>query len=130
MAKVQRVKLVSPADLSDVSVTPTNSRVDFRIDSDGQIYFQQGVGAGFISQYTWLLSGSNADYEARISGISGDDPGGSALNTWIATTADITWNHIVVVVNAVASTSTVEIRDKTTLEILATMTLNMDAEEA
>lgn len=57
--------------------------------SDGNCYTIEG-GAAAVSQGTWLLVGSNSDFEVYLSG-TGTTPSGSALNTWLPLSTTRTW---------------------------------------
>ena len=69
--------------------------VGYSVDSDGatKVKFKAIPGLYFATGVPWLILGSNADYEVLLTKISGDDPtAGPALDTWLATTADRSWD--------------------------------------
>ena len=65
---------------------------------------------------TWLLSGAAADYEIRLTPISGSF-GGSAVNTWLSLSASRAWTLAAGVMPA-SINGTLEIRLVSTGEVL------------
>ena len=127
----QRVTMYG-ASIGHVAIDPADAQVGYRVDSDGDIYTAAGdVTATFSSVGTWLNTGSNADYECRITLINGDDPtSGSALETWLACTSDRTWLWTETVLSGIGLVGLhrIEIRDDTTLEILGSAEIDSQAD--
>ena len=78
------------AYLSDLAIDPDDAEVGFKVDSDGDVYSYNNFGDAYASIGTWLLSGSNSDYECKLSG-TGDTPAGSAIDTWLGCGSDRAW---------------------------------------
>jgi hypothetical protein len=87
---IDLVKLTG-ATLQDVSISPTNSEVAYRLSSAGAEQSYEGIGGSFADIDDWLLIGSAADYECYMEVLSGDIPTGSAVNTWIGLGTTRTW---------------------------------------
>ena len=121
------------ASLNDVAFDPADAEVGFRVDSDGDIYTREGTGGSWTSIGTWLLSGTNADYDCRLDVDSGDTPtSGASTGTWLATTTDRDFilTETVVAGAGLNNSMTLRFRDDTTLEILssAEVTMSVDVE--
>jgi hypothetical protein len=110
------------ADMTDVAIDPADAEVAYRVDSDGDVYERIGTGGAYSSIGTWLQTGANTDYECLLTVVSGDDPtSGSALDTWLACTADRTWvlTETVLAGAGKVNSCTIKIRDDVTFEVLS-----------
>jgi len=121
------------ASLTDIAIDPDDAEVAFRVDSDGDVYTAVGLSASFTSIGTWMNTGANTDYQVRLSSGSDDDPtSGSSVGSWLDTDSDRTWTwtETVLAGTGLQAERTVEWRDKTTMEILgsATLDVNVDVE--
>lgn len=112
----------------DFTVSPANAQVSYRIDSDGNEYKLEN--SGFDSLGAWLQEGSAGDYDCRLTKNSGDDPNsGDALNTWYACSSDRTWTWTQTTQGNIGGNFTIEIRDGTTNDVLASASVIVIAEE-
>jgi hypothetical protein len=118
-------------DITDVAIDPADAEVAYRVDSDGDVYKRIGTGGGYVSAGTWLQSGANTDYECLLTVNSGDDPtSGSALDSWLACTADRTWilTETVLAGAGKVNSCTIKIRDDITFEVLSEAEVLMAAD--
>ncbi len=115
------------ATLSDVQVDPTNASVNYRINSDGDEYEQEG-GGGYSSIATWLLDGSAGDYDCKLTVNSGTSPTGASVGSWLDCGTTRTWTLTQSSVGTSSNNCTIEIRDGTTLEVLASATVTMSSQ--
>ena len=100
----------------------------YRIDSDQFVYY--GDNGSYSSVHRWT-SDPVAGYEARVTIDFGSTPSGSATATWLALTSDRTWS----IVSSVSADTqyteiTVEIRDATSLAVVATAFVTIIAERS
>lgn len=125
-----RVQLVG-GTYQTVTLTPTDAVCQYRLQSTGEEQADQG--SGFVTVGTWLLRGAAADYECRytFTGDTADVTIGSNGVWEVLSTARV-WG-----IQDTASagfqkeiTGTIEIRDAATLEVLASKTLTLQAEES
>ena len=118
------------ADLGDVAIDPDDAQVRYRIDSDGDVYTSEGVGAAFASIGTWLQSGLNSDYQVRFDVISGDTPTGSSTGVWLAASADRTWQFDETSPPGLGKSTVgmVKWRNATTLELLGQADVDMQVD--
>lgn len=88
-----------------------------RIDTDGFVYF--GDNAIFAQQYAWKITGSVGDYEAYCTVNAGSVSG--TTGAWLALDATRDWSVIDSTDNGedVAAAVTIQIRDASTLTVLA-----------
>jgi hypothetical protein len=116
------------AALSDGSVITAGfgtQSAGVRLANDGKIYTEQN---GFFSlNGTWLISGTLANFEARCTVVSGVPIGPTA--TWVALTSTRDWTVIDNTDDGVATeaTITLEIRNASSLAVLATGTWQLIA---
>jgi hypothetical protein len=104
----------------------SSATAGYRLDSDGAAYQTVFSGAYVAIGGEWLLSGSAADYEARATKVSGTTPSGT-LGSWLALSSDRTWSLTTTAGNA-SCVLTIEIRNATTLAVLDTATITLEAE--
>jgi len=91
-----------------------------RLANDGKVYIEQN---GFFTLYeTWLVAGTVANFEARCTVVSGSPIG--PTGTWVALTSTRDWTVIDNTDDGVATdaTITLEIRNASSLTVLATAT--------
>lgn len=117
----------SNTSLSNSVTSPTTASVTYRVDSDGGIYKEQGVGAGFTLFETWRRGGVSSDYEVYFS-YTGDAPTGGTFNTWLGCGSDRDVTSTIVINGAKATTLTVQFRSTVGHLPLdsATVTLDVD----
>lgn len=114
-------------DLSDAlaynfAIDPSDATATFSVTSGGT-----ATNTGAAGQ-TWLLSGAAGDYDVRATLASGSSPTGSALATWHDCGTTRSWTLTQTTVGLNTCTLTVEIRNGTTLAVLATATITITAE--
>lgn len=99
----------------------------YRISSDGFVY--HGDNGAYTSRYRWTAE-PVTNYEARVTLVSGDSPSGSTVGSWLALSTTRTWSIVASIANdgSVFSTLSVEIRDATSLAVVATATITIIAE--
>jgi len=98
----------------------------YRLDSDGSAYRRLGSTAYTAISGEWLLTGSNSDYEARATLVSGSTPSTGTLDSWLGLGTDRTWT--LTSTSSAQSVLTIEIRDATTLEVLDSATITLETE--
>lgn len=76
-----------PASISagDSVFAPNNAFAELYVSNSG------GWGATNGGTGTWLTSGTNSEFQVRLTG-TGDTPSGSALNTWITLSSNTNWS--------------------------------------
>lgn len=116
------------AGLADIDVSPDNASVGYRLNSDGNEQSYQGDGASYTTIALWLLLGSAGDYECRLVVNSGDAPAGSATNTWLSLSTTRAWTLTQLSIGTASNNCTIEIRNASTLDVLATDTVTMSIE--
>lgn len=99
----------------------------YRISNDGFVY--HGDNGTYTSKYRWTAD-PVASYEARVTLTAGDSPSGSAVGSWLALSTTCTWSSVDAVADgsSVYCTLTVEIRNATSLAVVATATVTIIAE--
>ena len=129
-AAAPRVSLTGDS-LFDDTVTPTDAEVGYQLSATGLEQSYEGVGSGYVTIDTWLLSGSAADYDGRLTATGEQPTGGSALATWLnlGTTRAWTLTDSSSIGGALTNSCLVEIRDATTLITLVSATVTMHAHE-
>lgn len=118
---------LTQGNIVDNVFDPLDTQVDFRCDADGFFYDQKGIGAGFVQRSGWIGSCDNTEYEVRLVVNSGDNPTGSALNTWLATSSDRTWTLTQTVVGTKVANVTASIRRTSDDTLIKTVTFAMTA---
>lgn len=113
------------ATYTDDEAFPTNAKSGVRLATDGTLDWIFALGAA--NQYTWLTgSGVNSDYEARWTTTSGTLTSGTT-GTWLGLGTLREWY----VTRSSGGTSTVvgtlEIRAASSLAVLATATITLNA---
>jgi hypothetical protein len=129
---VESVQLAGAA-LADVSATPTDAEVSYRISTTGAEQSYEGTGGSHADIADYLLLGAVADYECFMEDLATGTsvPTGSAVDTWLACTSDRTWTLTDTASGGGALTfnGTIKIRNATTQAILATASVTMSVEE-
>lgn len=113
-----------------ISIAPTDARAGFRLNSSG--VQESGVGTTAISYTTdlsWLLTGTNSQYDARATLTAGSNPTTGTMGTWLNLGTTREWkNEATGAGEAFDTTMTVEIRDASTLTVLATCSVEIWAD--
>lgn len=102
-------------------LAPTNASASIRVANDGTVLKEEGSGAGFVSQFSWDLASSGAaasNYEIRLASAVGIVTG-DATDTWLSLGTTRTWTKTRSSLGSSDGTGTVEIRDASTLDVLA-----------
>lgn len=111
------------------SISPSDARVGYRINADGTVDGSEASTLTWSLDYgTWLTAGTAGQFDVRATLNSGSLTAGTT-GTWMSCSSTRTWT---VEVTANANTSqtanlTIEIRNGTTLEVLATATAVLTA---
>lgn len=121
------------AIISDELVTAGNAEVAYRLTSGGLEQSYEGSPASPIvwdTISTWLLAGAAGDYDCRLSKVSGTDPTTGTLATWqdSGTTREWVWTDTTEG-SPVSFVGTVEVRDGTSLDVLASGTLTVSVDK-
>lgn len=114
--------------LADIDVSPDNASVGYRLNSSGNEESYQGDGASYTTIAQWLLIGAAGDYECRLVVNSGDAPAGSATNAWLVLSTTRAWTLTQTTIGTASNNCTIQIRNASTLEVLATDTATMSVE--
>jgi hypothetical protein len=96
-----------------------------RMDSDGDMYGTV-TSASYTSQYTWLTSGTNSDFEVKLIATSGTLTSGT-LDSWLGMGSDRTWSKTG---SLAVFNGTLSIRDTATGSIVGTATIVLDTNTA
>ena len=125
-----RVQLAG-ATLSDFSITPTNAEVGYQLSGAGNEQSYEGTGSPYSTIQSWLILGSAGDYDCRLTVNSGTAPAGSGTGSWLnlATARAWTLTDTTVIGPVISNNCTIEIRDATTLDVLASATVTMEVQE-
>lgn len=99
----------------------------YQLSNDGFVY--HGNNGTYTSPYRWTAD-PVASYEARVTLLAGDSPSGSTVGAWLALSTIRTWTSVDAVVDgtSVYCNLTVEIRNATSLAVVATATVTIIAE--
>lgn len=99
----------------------------YRISNDGFVY--HGDNGTYTSQYRWTAD-PVASYDARVTLTAGDSPSGSTVGAWLVLSTTRTWSIVDPIAGdgSVYSTLTVEIRNATSLAVVATAVVTIIAE--
>jgi hypothetical protein len=112
-----------------VSVSPVNAAAEVELLNTG-VCNETTIGGG-TSTFNWLISGSAADVDMYLSGTgSALTAGSSPLNTWISGSTGASWG-LLVTLNGDSKTwnGTIQFRDATTLAVIGSCPLTLDAEK-
>lgn len=114
------------ATCNGVAISPANALGRFRMSSDGDAYRGDTAGV-FTSIFTWLTGlGAASDYEVRWTTVSGTLTGGTD-GAWesLGTTRNWTRNRTSDTPGTTTVVGTVEIRNASTLVVLASATITI-----
>lgn len=112
---------------SSLAISPADSSIAAVFSNLGVMQISQN-GGGSVTQYTWQGGGAASDYDIMATVTSGSVTG-SPTGSWLNLASSQSWavtrtSNIAGTTSAVIS---VQIRNATTLAVLATGTLNLDA---
>lgn len=98
-----------------------------RLNSDGYCY--HGDNASYTSQYKWLQSGTNTDFEVYATLTSGSITGTTGSWLSLGTTRDWSAVDSVAEGDSVSAEIILQIRNASTLAVVAMATFNLDANQ-
>lgn len=123
---------VSIANLgvSDVTISPTNASATYQLTNAGVINRITNSG-GTTSPGNWIFpaSAAGANYEVRATVNSGSLTSGTT-GAWTALSSSQSWTLQQTSVGAVSCNITIEIRHATSLAVLDTASITLEAEKA
>lgn len=123
---------VSIADLSvsDVTFSPTNASATYQLTNAGVIN-RITVSGRTTSPGNWIFptSAAGANYEARATVNSGSLTSGTT-GSWIALSSSRSWTLDQTSVGAISCNLTIEIRHATSLAVLDTASITLEAEKS
>lgn len=115
------------ATITDAQGSPATARAIYRVDSNGKVYSRINGGAAVeIGQWCDPVA-SAGGYEARASVLSGTVNTGM-FGTWLALTSSYEWGQEVTTNSFVTGQFQVEIRATGTGTVLATATIDAEAD--
>lgn len=123
-----RVQLLDRTVTKNSTIGGPQPTVFWTLASTGIVQFSAPV-SGTTNGETWLLSGLNSDYEVRFTDQAGDlVVTGVTFGTWLACSTTRTFQMTPPTEDNIdyAHTVLVEIRDKTTLAVLTSATINLN----
>lgn len=97
-------------------------------DKDTSIYGGGSTNTPFAGE--WLVTGSNSEFESRMTTVSGTCTG-SATGSWLANSSSLTWTRTRTLPTGIGTTTyqgTLEIRRASDLTVLETQTITLNAE--
>lgn len=122
------VDVTSPISDSDTQISPTDASASLVVNSSGALTTSPTASGN----QTWLDAGSASQVDVRLTqtGLTGGGAmGGAALATWLncGTTRTWTLTNTTNAFNSSTFTGTLEFRDATTLAVLDTATVTLEA---
>ncbi len=115
------------ASAYDLVFDPTNAEARYRLNSSGieQSYISDDLFYTNIG--TWLVSGTNSQFEVRATETSGTVSTGT-VGSWLVLSTSREWTVARTTIGTKSVTLTIEIRKASTGVIVATATAQLDAE--
>lgn len=116
---------ISARTVSASSIEGIQQTATYKIASNGNVYDHNAT-----LLEAWLDSGTNADFQVRATktGTNNFAMTGSALGSWLATTADQSWSLTIGADGGTISQDIlVEIRNDSTLTVLTSATITIQA---
>lgn len=84
-------ELNGPYSVIQTTSVAGNTTAGFRVSSSGTL--ERRNGSTYTVEHTWLPAGASAaDYDFRVTSITGTSPSGSAVNTWLNAGTSREWN--------------------------------------
>jgi len=116
--------LDSPRTVGHVVLDPANATCYYRVGSSGELY-----GGGSTSAFieVWRDEGSNPDFQVRATKVSGTTPTGT-FGSWLNPGDNPTWALGRSTIGSNQTVMDIEIRDASTLAVLTTSRVTMNAE--
>jgi hypothetical protein len=102
--------------------------VAYQLNSSGKEQYRLGTSGGFTDIGNWVVpNGAASQYEVRATLTSGTFTSGTA-GSWLALTSTRTWTTQQVSLGSKTTSATIEIRNATTLAIVATGSITLLAD--
>ena len=124
------IKLTSPVAVRFASGGVSSASTGYRVANDGFVYTAAGSSLSYVQQEQWdSIAATVGNYEVRATVNSGTTPGGSATGSWLNLGTTRSWTLTATIGTTRTCDLTIEIRDATSLSVLATasVTLTSDA---
>ncbi len=118
-----RVVLSNTTVEKDVFNAPAYAQ--YVIDNNGNAYKDTGAGDVAITGQ-WVTNGTPADYDVRVTLVSGVTPSGSAIATWLNCATDREWHLSQGFPGGKSSELLVEIRRTADSAVLASATIKLN----
>lgn len=114
-AQVRDVVAISDQGIFDFNVDPGSASAQYDVNSDGTISYVTAVsGSGTVENWISPIASAGGNYEVRATKISGTNPTGSALATWLALSTGRSWTLSQTGTGTKACQLQIEIRDVAT----------------
>ncbi len=119
---------VTGGSFSDTTATPFNPSVNYNVLNTGvESWSSTSSGSGTLGNWVTPTSLAGAAYEVRATVVSGTTPTGSATGSWLSLGTSQSWALGTALVTTVTCQLTIEIRNATSLAVLASGTVNLTA---
>lgn len=119
---------VTGGSFSDTTATPFNPSVSYNVLNNGtETWSSSSSGNGSIGNWITPTSLAGAAYDVRATVVSGTTPTGSATGSWLSLGTSQSWTLGTASVTTVTCQLTIEIRNATSLAVLASGTVNLSA---
>jgi len=114
---------LSNANPSDTAVNPFNPNATYTLTNGGDVQ----TNAGSIGSWVVPTSAAGSAYEARLSYVSGSTITTGTAGSWLSLGTSRNWGLSTTSVGTVSGVYTAEIRNASTLAVLATATITFSA---
>ena len=112
----------------DLVTDPDNAEARYRLNSSGAEQTYTSTALAYTTVGTWLVSGTNSQFEVRATAVSGTVTSGT-MNTWEALSTSREWTAAKTFsVGVKQAVITIEIRKASTGVIVDTATVDLGAE--
>lgn len=131
-ARLQPRATLDGDTLQDISATPTDAEVGYRLTSGGEEQSKEGISASYSKIRDYIDYGVASDFECRLTVNSGTAPSGDLTGTWLACSTTRTWTLTDTSSGGgpITNNCTIEIRDAVTEDLLDSATVTMSVEES
>jgi hypothetical protein len=121
-----RISLAGSGDSATVS-SPASATVGYRLTSGGDEQ-QTSNGGAYVDVGDWVIPkiAAGADYEVRATATSGT-PSTGTTDSWLALSATQTWTVTRSSLGTKSCTLTIEVRNASTLDVLASTSITLTA---
>ena len=112
----------------DLVADPDNAEARYRLNSSGAEQTYTSTDFAYTTVGTWLVSGTNSQFEVRATAVSGTVTSGT-MNTWEALSTSREWTAAKTFsVGVKQAVITIEIRRASTGVVVDTATVDLGAE--